>query len=51
MEILVNIGCTNFIIYFLLTYELHIWLGFFSYKNVAAGLMLSVFLHLEVLLN
>jgi hypothetical protein len=27
----------NFVIYFLLTCELPIWLGFFSYKDVAAG--------------
>jgi hypothetical protein len=27
----------NFIIYFLLTYGLSIWLGLFSYKDVAAG--------------
>jgi hypothetical protein len=37
MEILVNRGYMNFLIYFLLTYELPIWLGFFSYKDVAAG--------------
>jgi hypothetical protein len=27
----------NFVIYFLLTCGLSIWLGFFSYKDVAAG--------------
>jgi len=27
----------NFVIYFLLTCELSIWLRFFSYKDVAAG--------------
>jgi hypothetical protein len=27
----------NFVIYFLLTCELPIWLGFFSYKDVTAG--------------
>jgi hypothetical protein len=27
----------NFVIYFLLTCGLPIWLGFFSYKDVAAG--------------
>jgi len=27
----------NFVIYFLLTCGLPIWLGFFSYKHVAAG--------------
>jgi hypothetical protein len=27
----------NFVIYFLLTCGLHIWLGFFSYKDVTAG--------------
>jgi hypothetical protein len=27
----------NFVIYFLLTCELSIWLGFFSYKDVTAG--------------
>jgi hypothetical protein len=27
----------NFVIYFLLTCGLHIWLEFFSYKDVAAG--------------
>jgi hypothetical protein len=37
MEILVNKGCTNFVIYFLLTCGILIWLGFFSYKNVTAG--------------
>jgi hypothetical protein len=37
MEILVNKGCINFIIYFFLTYGFPIWLGFFSYKDVAAG--------------
>jgi len=36
IAILVNRGCMNFVIYFLLTCEL-IWLGFFSYKDVAAG--------------
>ena len=35
--ILVNEGCTNFVIYFHLTCGLPIWLGFFSYKDVAAG--------------
>ena len=35
--ILVNKGCTNFVIYFHLTCGLPIWLGFFSYKDVAAG--------------
>jgi len=30
-------GCTNFVIYFHLTCGLPIWLGFFSYKYVAAG--------------
>jgi hypothetical protein len=35
--ILVNRGCTNFVIYFHLTCGLPIWLGFFSYKDVAAG--------------
>jgi hypothetical protein len=34
---LVKRGYTNFVIYFLLTYGLSIWLGFFSYKDVAAG--------------
>jgi hypothetical protein len=34
---LVNIGCMNFVIYFHLTCGLPIWLGFFSYKDVAAG--------------
>jgi hypothetical protein len=28
----------NFVIYFLLTRGLSIWLGFFSYKDVATGL-------------
>jgi hypothetical protein len=37
MEILVNRVCMNFVIYFLLTCGLPIWLGFFSYKDVAAG--------------
>jgi hypothetical protein len=37
MEILVNRGCINFVIYFLWTCGLSIWLGFFSYKDVAAG--------------
>jgi len=37
MEILVRRGCINFVIYFLLTCGLPIWLGFFSYKDVAAG--------------
>jgi len=37
IAILVNIGCTNFVIYFHLTCGLSIWLGFFSYKDVAAG--------------
>jgi hypothetical protein len=36
-KILVNRGCTNFVIYFHLTCGLPIWLGFFFYKNVAAG--------------
>jgi hypothetical protein len=36
ITILVNKGCMNFVIYFLLTYELPIWLGFFSYKDVTA---------------
>ena len=27
----------NFVIYFLLTCRLPIWLGFFSYKDVTAG--------------
>jgi hypothetical protein len=36
IAILVNRGCMNFVIYFLLTCEL-IWLGFFSYKDMAAG--------------
>ena len=35
--ILVNGGCTNFVIYFHLTCGLPIWLGFFSYKDVAVG--------------
>jgi hypothetical protein len=35
IAILVN--CTNFVIYFLLTCGLPIWIGFFSYKNVVAG--------------
>jgi len=34
--ILVNIGCMNFIIYFLLTCGLSILLWFFSYKDVVA---------------
>jgi hypothetical protein len=34
---LVNIGYMNFVIYFYLTCGLPIWLGFFSYKDVAAG--------------
>jgi hypothetical protein len=37
IAILVNIDCMNFDIYFLLTCGLPIWLGFFSYKDVAAG--------------
>jgi hypothetical protein len=37
MEILVNKGCTNFVIYFLLTCGLLIWLRLFSYKDVVAG--------------
>jgi hypothetical protein len=32
----VNKGYTNFVIYFLLTCGLPIWLQFFSYKDVAA---------------
>jgi len=35
--ILVNRGCMNFVIYFHLTCGLPIWLGFFSYNDVAAG--------------
>jgi len=35
--ILVNRGCTNFVIYFHLTCGLPIWLEFFSYKDVAVG--------------
>ena len=35
--ILVNGGCTDFVIYFHLTCGLPIWLGFFSYKDVVAG--------------
>jgi hypothetical protein len=35
--ILVNRGCTNFVIYFHLTCGLPIWLEFFLYKDVAAG--------------
>jgi hypothetical protein len=27
----------NFVIYFLLTYRLPIWLGYFSYKDVIIG--------------
>ena len=37
MEILVNRGCINFVIYFLLSCGLSIWLGFFSYMDVAAS--------------
>jgi hypothetical protein len=37
MEILINRGCMNFVIYFLLTCVLTICLGFFSYKDVAVG--------------
>ena len=33
---MVNKGCTNFVIYFFLTYGLSIWLGFFSYRDVTA---------------
>jgi hypothetical protein len=29
----------NFVIYFFLTCELPVWLGFFSYNDVAAGLV------------
>jgi hypothetical protein len=34
---LVNKGCMNFVIYFLLTYGLPIWLGYFSYKDMITG--------------
>jgi hypothetical protein len=37
MEILVNKGCMNFVVYFLLTCGLPIWLGIFSYKDVTTG--------------
>jgi hypothetical protein len=37
ITILVNRGCTNFVIYFLLTWRFSIWLGFFFYKDMAAG--------------
>jgi hypothetical protein len=37
ITILVNRGCTNFVIYILLTCGLSIWLGFFSYKDMEAG--------------
>ncbi|KAL3569554.1 hypothetical protein D5086_029444 [Populus alba] len=36
-SILGNRGYTDFVIYFHLTCGLPIWLGFFSYKDVAAG--------------
>ena len=35
--ILVNRSCTDFVIYFFFTCELPIWLGFFAYRDVAAG--------------
>jgi len=44
MEILVNKGCMNFVIYILLTCGLPIWLGFFSYKDVATGFENFLFL-------
>ena len=34
--VLENRGCTNFVIYFLLTYGLPIWQGSFSYKDMVA---------------
>ena len=47
-QIMVNKGCTNSVIYFLLTCGLPICLGFFSYKDVVASfgnfLVLQVYL-------